>query len=86
MAIICPECGGESVDLEFCDLCNADLSPPTSEQVPESCPLLPTEDRLSGRQRQRLARPEWSIVVTAEDEQVGACTGWAGRVSAAGFP
>jgi serine/threonine protein phosphatase PrpC len=78
MSIICPECGGESLDVEFCDLCNADLSPPGAVQVPETCPLLPDGERLSDRQRQRLARPEAAVVVTAEDGQVWRIH-WLGR-------
>src|ERR1700677_4136650 len=70
MPILCPECGGETVDADFCDHCNAELSAPAPADVPESCPLLVAGERLTGRQRQRLTTPQAAVVVTAEDGQV----------------
>jgi protein phosphatase len=64
MGTTCPECGGLSQDLEFCDHCNADLAPPGGELPPERCPVTPVETvSLSAAQRALLSRPEASVVL-----------------------
>ncbi len=67
MAITCPACGKESCDQEFCDHCNADLSPPPVLAAPASSPRLPAGVELTPEQVSILSRPDAAIVVRGTD-------------------
>ena len=69
MPIICPACGQLSQDQEFCEHCNADLSPSAMLNVPEFCPWLGEDFSLSQRGRESLARPGSVLEVAAADGQ-----------------
>lgn len=62
MGMTCPACGSISQDAEFCDHCNADLSPPADTAPPSLCPL-PFEDpvALTHEQLRILERPEATV-------------------------
>lgn len=66
MVVTCPACGGVSHDLEFCDHCNADLTPPVSTDVPRACPLRPDYE-LSPAQLTALSRPNGTTILQASD-------------------
>src|SRR5437867_3210323 len=65
--ITCAACGNTSRDTEFCDHCNADLSPPASSLPPARCPLLDDGQDLSPDEVGQLARPESCILVRSEE-------------------
>ncbi len=67
MAITCPVCGKGSCDQEFCDHCNADLSPPPVLSAPSACPFLPAGLELTAEQVSILSRPDAAVVVQGED-------------------
>ncbi len=69
MGIICQECGQLSRDQEYCEFCNADLSPYAVQNVPELCPWLGEDFALDKRQREWLAHPGSSLEVVAADGQ-----------------
>ncbi len=66
MSVLCPTCGKESQDLEFCDFCNADLVLSGANLPPERCPLAPQDAALAVEERRALSFPEASILVEAE--------------------
>src|SRR5437870_663734 len=67
MVVMCPVCGSESHDLEFCDHCNADLAPRPAPVVPARCPLRADVD-LTDEELARLAQPEGSTIIAAGDQ------------------
>src|ERR1043166_1989127 len=65
MAVVCPACGKESRDLEFCDHCNADLRAAKEGQPPEVCHLPGGEVTLTAAQRRALGRVEDAVTLEA---------------------
>jgi serine/threonine protein phosphatase PrpC len=66
MVVTCPTCGRTTHDLEFCDHCNADLTPATAASPPNDQPLPEqAEVRLSRDLLAMLNRPEAGVVVPA---------------------
>jgi protein phosphatase len=64
MELTCPACGAVSQDPEFCDRCNADLTPPPAALPPLLCPLRPDNPlSLSQQQAILLSRPESALTV-----------------------
>lgn len=67
MSVLCPTCGKQSQDSEFCDYCNADLVMSGVRLPPERCPLGPDGTALTLEQRRALAFPESSVLLEAEE-------------------
>ncbi len=65
MTVVCAACGKVSNDREFCDHCNADLSPADDRLPPGQCPLPGALVELAAAQRQSLARVEDAITLEA---------------------
>jgi serine/threonine protein phosphatase PrpC len=63
MAVVCLVCGKVSQDAEFCDHCNADLSPPATRLPPALCPLPTGPVELSDEQRASLQRVEAGLLL-----------------------
>ncbi|MBM4070341.1 MAG: hypothetical protein FJ271_15505 [Planctomycetes bacterium] len=64
MGVTCPACGSFAQDAEFCDHCNADLSPPADAAPPTFCPL-PGEDpvALTPEESRLLEAPELAVQI-----------------------
>lgn len=87
MAVVCAACGKPSQDVEFCDHCNSELTPPATRQPPERIPLTGAGVPLDEAQRRALGRVEgwtlasdggrqWRIHWISRDE----LTGWRPRL------
>lgn len=66
MSVVCPACGAESRDTEFCDACNADLAMPQEALVPARCPIHEAGLELPPEHRALLARGDQALLVQAE--------------------
>ncbi|MSQ94691.1 MAG: hypothetical protein EXR98_09050 [Gemmataceae bacterium] len=68
MSALCPTCGKQSQDQEFCDHCNADLVMSGLSLPPERFPLESGGAVLTLEQRRALGFPEASILIEAEGQ------------------
>jgi serine/threonine protein phosphatase PrpC len=70
MAVVCPACGGTTLDAEFCDHCNAELTPRAAAAAPTTCFL--TQDltvALTPFQVEALAHPEAAALVETSGQR-----------------